>query len=339
MSEMSFEDAAAAIGDAIETDAAPTPLETPAATDQAPVAPVTTPEGETSAPEVQPAYDRDELGRFARFQQDIAEEAKTDPAVTDTFDGGKFNPDELPEELQPGWKQLQAAFTQRTQELAEQRKQFDGIDAAEARQAVELYQALQDPNYLVQFHSQLSEALQAQGLTAAQADAQAAQELGTTQPQVAQAGDTLAALRSDPELAPLADLVQQSQNDLRQMQQAFAAERQQREVEQMELAIAGELMRQEAVLREQGFKDAHITRVKEMAAFHDGSLLDAAESFKSLREETLTEYLESKQSVEPGVGPVRTTTTSEVPTELGDMDEALKAALSHIEAAGIDTVI
>src|SRR6185312_3269254 len=43
----------------------------------------------------------------------------------DTFDGGKFNPDLLPDELQPGWKQLQAAFTQRTQELAEQRKQFE----------------------------------------------------------------------------------------------------------------------------------------------------------------------------------------------------------------------
>jgi hypothetical protein len=135
----------------------------------------------------------------------------TEPAA-DTFDGGQFNPDTLPPELQPGWKQLQAAFTQRPRRLQERRaleeqaSQFEGIDPSAAREALELYTALQDPDYLVQFHGELSQALQAQGLSKAQAEAVAAQ-------QVEQAGgisrgnvsDTLAALRSDPELAPVAD--------------------------------------------------------------------------------------------------------------------------------------
>jgi len=337
---MSFEDAAAALVEAQEADDAGTSLAaTPPAPEQAPVAPVSTPEGE-SAPQVQPdQFNRDELGRFARFEQEQAE-AAAEQTVQDTFDGGKFNPDTLPPELQDAWKQLQAAYTQKTQEVAEQRKQFEGIDAAEARQAVELYQALQDPNYLVQFHSQLSEALQAQGLTPAQADVRAAQELGTTAPEVAQAGDALAALRGDPELAPVAELVGSLKSELEALKASQANAEQRYAAEQMELAIAGEFFRQESVLREQGLSEKHIEHVKQLAPFFDGSLIDAAEAFKGLREETLIEYLESKQTVAPGVAPVQNSqTTSEVPTELGDMDEALKAALTHIESAGIDTVV
>lgn len=335
MSEMSFEDAVAELDAAVAQDAG-TPAPTPAPVEQATPAPVPTPEGETPAPQVQPDFNRDELGRFARFEPETPAVEET----VDTFDGGKFNPDQLPEELRPGWNQLQAAFTQKTQELAEQRKMFEGVDLAEARQAYDFYQQLQDPQYLVQFHGELSQALEAQGLTPAQANAEAARQLGTTAPAVEQAGDALAALRSDPELAPVAEMVGGLQSQLQQMQQQMAQAEAMRAQEQMELAVAGEMLRQESLLREAGMKDEHINAVKQLAPSFDGSLLEAAEAFKSIREQTLTEWLESKQTVEAGVGPVQNPqTVSEIPTQIEDLDTALKAAQGALAEQGITDLL
>jgi hypothetical protein len=109
---------------------------------------------------------------------------------------------------------------------------------------------------------------------------------------------------------------------------------------QWQMAMAGEMMRQEHALAAQGFQPQDIERVHELAASHDGNLLQAAESYKALRQEVLSEYLNQKQSVEPGVAPVAGSGgTSEVPTTPQDLNEALRAALGHVEAAGIDTVL
>jgi hypothetical protein len=328
---MSFEDAAAALEGAIEADngVTPTPAPAPVPAEQAPVVP-TTPEGETTPTQVQPSQlARDEYGRFTT-------PSETTP-LPDTFDGGQFNPDTLPPELQAGWKQLQAAFTQKTQLLADERKQFEGIDAAEARQALELYTALQDPSYLVQFHGELTQALQAQGLTRAEAKAEAAQVISEVggKPQ-GSVSDALAQLRNDPELAPVAD-------ELTQLRQEVSAIRAERETErarqweaQQQMALAGEIIRQESVLRENGFNEAQIERVHELAAFHDGNLLHAAESYRAMRQETIEEFLAAKEAVSPGVGPLPGSGgTSEIPTHPQDLDEALKAALGSLAEQGI----
>jgi hypothetical protein len=151
--------------------------------EQPPVVPAT-PEGETSPTPVQPSFPRDEHGRFMR------PEPVTPDLAADTFDGGQFNPDTLAPELQPAWKQLQAAFTRKTQEIALERQQFEGLDPQVAREAVELYSALQDPSYLQQFHQELTVALQqTHGLSPAQASAEAATQMeqASAQPQGASA--------------------------------------------------------------------------------------------------------------------------------------------------------
>src|SRR5205823_6609699 len=114
------------------------------------------------------------------------------------------------------------------------------------REAVELYTALQDPSYLVQFHSELSQALQSQGLTKAEAEHVATQQVEQAGGNAGAVSDTLAALRNDPELAPMADELTQ----LRTMVQAMSADRERERAEQLEvqhqMAVAGEQIRQEA---------------------------------------------------------------------------------------------
>jgi hypothetical protein len=59
------------------------------------------------------------------------------------------------------------------QRLSRSRQQFEGIDPSAAREALELYTALQDPTTSCS-STELSQALQAQGLSPAQAEAEAA---------------------------------------------------------------------------------------------------------------------------------------------------------------------
>src|SRR5690242_18392814 len=116
--------------------------------EQAPPESSASPEGETQhAEEVQP-----EPEQSARAEE--------------TFDGGKFNPDELPAELQDGWKQLQAAFTQKTQELAAQRAQLEALGDPEVlQQAVDLYGRISDPQNWAQLHGELTQAMQQMGMS------------------------------------------------------------------------------------------------------------------------------------------------------------------------------
>lgn len=339
---MSFDDAAAALEGAIEQDAGPAPALAPA--EQAPVV-HPTPEGEQSTTQVQPepsALARDEFGRFMRQ----TDEPATEPA-SDTFDSGQFNPDTLPPELQPGWKQLQAAFTQKTQTLAErqreletQAQQFEGIDPSAAREALELYTNLQDPSYLVQFHSELSAALQAQGLSAAQASEEAARRMdgAVGQPQ-GSVSDSLSTLRSDPELAPVAEEITSLRQMVLQMQSERESERTQQLEVQRQMAIAGEQIRQEAALVEQGFNEKQLQRVHQLSGAFGGNLLMTAEAFRAVREEALSEFVLQKGAVDVGVGALGGTgSTSVIPTQIESLDQGEKAALEHLRQAGITTL-
>src|SRR5690348_12364448 len=158
---MSFEAAEAELAGAIEADNSPTPVE------QAVEAVPTTPEGTA---DVQPHHaatqPRDDHGKFVVPGQ----EEPVAPVVEDTpdlFAGEQVNPDELiaqHPELEPLVKQLQGAFTRKTQGLAEKLRPYEDLDADQAREALGLYNQLQNPEYLKGFYAELGQALQAQGL-------------------------------------------------------------------------------------------------------------------------------------------------------------------------------
>jgi hypothetical protein len=93
-------------------------------------------------------------------------------------------------------------------------------------------------------------------------------------------------------------------------------EREAQEMASLQMALAGELVRQESVLREQGLSQKDIDRVHELSPWHDGNLLKAAESYTQMKQSLISEYLDGKQVVEPGVGPLPGTSISEQPNEI-----------------------
>jgi hypothetical protein len=339
---MSFEDATSALNGAMAeefgTSAPASPTPTPV--EQAPVVP-TTPEGQTAP--VQPSQVRDEFGRFA--PNTPAPAGDTTPNL---FEGTAVNPDTLPPELQPLAKQLQAAFTQKTQALAQQRTQIESLGSFdELTQAAELFRNLQDPGYLQEFHSELSKALESQGLTPGQARAEAARQIeGSTAP-TAPVSDALARLKDDPELAPLVDHFSQLESNSRSLEarlNSFEQAQQQRaEAEQLaqaQMALAGEIQRQEMAIRQANphYTDSDMDAVYELSAFHDGSLLEAQQRYEQIVQNRVERYLASKQAVTPASGPVHGTGTSEVPVPVSDLQEAYRAALGHLAEQGIDSL-
>jgi len=331
---MSFEDAVAELGASIESDVsgdAPAPM-APAPAEQA--APSTTPEGQNE-PQVQPQYNRDDAGRFAR---------PAEPAATDTFDGGKFDPDTLAPELQEGWKQLQAAFTQKTQEVAAQRKQLEQFgDLNQVAQAVQLMHTLQDPQALTQFHSELTAHLQAQGLTPVQASAEAARQIEDAQaPAAAPDADRLR--EEFPELAPFLENQQRLEQRLSQFEAQAQQQQEAQELAYTQMALAGELQRQEMAIRESNptYKDEDLDAIYELSSFYDGNLLTAQQRYEQIVSSRISAYLSDKQSASEtsGLGPAAGAgLPSEQPVAPQTLEEAQRAAMRYLGEAGIDTLV
>jgi hypothetical protein len=335
---MSFEDATAALEGSLQEDngaTAPTPGAQPV--EQAVPAP-TTPEGETPAPQVQPdTRARDPLtGRFIEPTPAVA------PAVVDTFDGGTFNPDTLAPELQPAWKQLQAAYTQKTQEVAAQRAQLEQFgDLSQIQQAVELHRTLQDPQTLVQFHSELSRALEQQGLTPAQASVAAAQQIEQAQTPPGAQDDLTAQLRAQyPELAPLLEQQAAVQARLDQFESQQSERLQAEQLAYTQMAMAGELQRQEMAIRQSNpaYEQGDIDAVYELSAFFDGNLLEAQQRYEQIGNALLGRYLSSKSAPVGATPALGTDVVSEQPVTPDDLTQALRAAQTHLAEQGITTI-
>lgn len=332
---MSFETAAAELESAIQSDVsgdAPAPMTT--APEQAP--PVTTPEG-TTEPQVQPQYQRDELGRFA---------PQPEPQTADTFDGGKFNPDALPPELQAGWKQLQAAYTQKTQDLAQQRQQLEQYgDPNQLAQAAQLINTLQDPQALTQFHAELTQHLQTQGLSPVQASAEAARQIEDAQATPAASSDLGRLAEEFPELAPFLETTKQLQSRLDQFEAEARQRQESEELDRMQYALAGELQRQEMAIRQSNpnYSDQDVDAIYEISSFYDGNLLQAQQRYEQIVASRIEQYLNGKASVgeqTPGLGPAHgASTLSDQPTKIETLDQAQKAAETFLREQGLDTVL
>ncbi len=281
-------------------------------------------------------------------QEPIPADAGTEPSAEsepeDTFDGGAFNPDQLPPELQPGWRQLQAAFTRKTQELAEERRQLDSQlaslgDAEQVQQAMELFTAMQDPRNWVQLHEELSTAMQQYGLTPAQADQAAAEALAQQQEP---GTPDLTGLSDDPDLAPLANSVQAMQQRLeafeQQQQQALMAR--QAELEQQQ--HFNELMHQVNQIQQSNptYDEDDITSILELSSFYNGDLARAQERYEAGIQRRLGRYLAGKQeaqdlsSSQPPTGSTAAATPVEAPETTDGFLEWAEEHLRQLQAAG-----
>jgi hypothetical protein len=215
---------------------------------------------------------------------------------TDLFEGTQINPDELPDELKPLAKQLQAAFTQKTQMLAEERKQFEALgDPASIQQAVELYSRIADPNNWGQLHAELTAAMQQAGMSLPQAQVAAAEAMtnaaAVQEPSLPQGFEDL-----DPELHPLVKQLQETQARLDQFEARANQERMNQEAERQHILLLNELTRQEQVVRDSHptWGDDKIEAVYEMSSFYGGNLTQAAARLEQLLAGERELYLSQK---------------------------------------------
>jgi hypothetical protein len=201
---------------------------------------------------------------------------------TNLFEGTQINPDELPPELQPLAKQLQAAFTQKTQLLAEERKQFEALgDPTSIQQAVDLYSRISDPNNWIQLHSELTAAMQQAGMSLPEAQAAATQavtDVATQQASLPREFEDL-----DPELHPLVQKLQETQARLDDFEARANQEQLNREAERQHILLLNELTRQEQVVRER-------------SSFYGGNLTQAAARLDQLLAGERELYLSQKSA-------------------------------------------
>lgn len=307
---MTFDQAASAISEAVSNDPDFNPaLETPL-------------EGVVPGQEAPDQVEQPTPGE----EQQPDEFASTESE--DTFMGGDFNPDLLPEELQAGWKQLQGSYTRKTQELAEQRKAFEGLgDPDMVRQATEFYTQLQDPDYLKAFYGELGNVVQEMGLV----DEPVAPEQETQPPAVAPELEALK--QSDPELSPFVDRFAAMEQRLAAFEAQAVQERQALIEERQMMADAAEIDQQVAAVREAypNWNDDDMQAVYDRAIAHDGDVARAAELEAAHRDRIIKEYWAQKQKAPaapvPGGGTVSQSTASE------DEDISYEEKLRRADAA------
>jgi len=254
------------------------------------------------------------------------------PETEESFMGGDFNPDLLPTELQPGFKQLQAAFTKKTQELAEERKNYESLGSVEElQQAREFYQSLQDPEYLKAFYGELGgvvkELFPEEGAAAPETPvAPTAPELS---PELAQIAET------DPELAPFLKTVSEMQQRLDQFEAQQTQREQALEQERQLMAQAAEIDNMVQAVREDHpeYGEDDWQAIYDRAVAFDGDVLQAAERYQADKDRILSDYLASKQTphqVTPPKGAA--VVTEDEPAELKTLDDAQAAAEAYINA-------
>lgn len=183
-------------------------------------------------------------------------------------------------------REMQADYTRKTQELAEQRR--------EAEQALQFIEALNtDPNFALQVHQTLSEALQNQGYSVAQADALAAQQMQ---------GQNEYEYEDDPYMAKIQELEQWKQQQEQRIAEAEAAAR-----------IDSQL----AVIRQQNpsFDDSDLRDIISMGFAFNGDLVKAADAFKSINQRSVERYMAQKAAVPASLNQPTATGHAETPPE------------------------
>jgi hypothetical protein len=280
-------------------------------------------------------------------------EPEAPEAPEDTFDGGQFNPDELPEELQPGWRQLQGAFTRKTQEMAGTLREAEallglGVDAETATHAVDLYSRINDPSNWPALYEQLGQVMRQNGIEVpGAAEAPAAQTPVASDVDDAQLD---ALVEADPDLAPLvatiraqrADLARvdsvQARLDALETERIAAAE----EAEQMRLynEELSRIQAEEARIREAfpSYKDEDVNMVYEMSSFHNGDLVKAQERLESYVQSRVDAALSGKARPKKASAPPAPTTkkteAAKAPETIRDVEEEAVEHLRALQRAG-----
>lgn len=313
---MSHEDAVQALTEAVAQDAGEQAVES------APPAPAEAPAPVEGAPENVPAP--------AEVQAPA--EGNTDEEFV------PFNPDELPEELIPAWRQLQAAYTPRLQEAAAIRKQYEALGGQESvQQAVELAQWIQNPDNWPAVYEEMYNAMEQAGFEF---------EDGSPAP-TAPAGAQFDP-SDDPDLAPiigqLRSLESQTANQQKQIEQFYAQQESQQQMAALELQQMqqlAEMQRQVGAIRQANphYNDDDMRAVIELASFYNDDIPAAQQRYESIVASRLSRYIEGKRAAgAPSIQtPAGAGVTSHVVADdesLADVEESVVELMRNLQAQG-----
>lgn len=275
--------------------------------------------GLTPAPEQAPAPE-------APVASEGSEQRATEQS--DTFTN--IDPSTLAPELQSIYKQMQGDYTRKTQSVAEREREIATFgDLNEVRNAVEFANALRDPQNLVQLHGELSEYLQSQGLTPAQADAAATQEIKSAQ---SDEGWEF----SDPD-----DDIRRELQELKAQNQDLMSWREKEEEQRLYASIEQDVARKEAHIRNEHpeYGEQDINDIYVMSYAFGGDLMEAQRAYEAQRQRFAASYMQSKANVPSSLGPITPDSGAQVPEGFGrDLDAAhdyaKRRALAELEQFG-----
>jgi len=238
----------------------------------------------------------------------------TEPTQPDSFTS--LDPNTLPPEAQEAYKRMQGDYTRKTQEVAELRRiqteLGDSFDPQRVTQSLQFVEALEtDPEFAKAVYGQLNDVLSQAGLLD--------EATGEIDPAAAEA------LFEEDGDSALAREVEE-----------LKAWKQEQEEAHMEQALAAHIQRQDMAIRQEhpDWKDDDYDAVYQLAFAHGGDLTAAAETYESLTNRFISQYVERKAGVPSGVHATTSGGHAAVPAEgFASLDDAHRAAVEHVRNA------
>lgn len=240
-----------------------------------------------------------------------------------------LNINDLPEEVKPFAKSVQADYTRKTQALAELRKQYDGFgDPEDVAQAVALARAFQaDP---IGTLKQVETGLREMGLVLANTD---------TEPPKQQPDPVLAKLREtyeeDDPLYQLALQLNSGLKDLQSEREQFQKERQDAEKARTQREQEEYFSKAEIGIRSahQDWTDDDISNVYDIVLATGGDMEEAAKRYDEIGTRFLTRYLSRKTGLPKGSSALPASGPGQAQVETPKtFSEATKRAKEELEA-------
>jgi hypothetical protein len=220
-----------------------------------------------------------------------------------------FDPNVLPEDMQKVYKSMQADYTRKTQEIAEQRRQYEafaeiGVDPNEAVSVLNLWQAMDsDPQVAAEFASAIQNRLQEMGAVNAPVE-------DVTPENVSYDG-------LPPSVAKELEEMRAFRHEMLEAQQ------------QQEIMSKLEVEEQTIRTANPDYSDDDLDTIYSLAHATDGDLMAAAQQYHAIQQRLLGGYLQAK-TVPHGATPAPGGPSSVPGRSFGSLDDAHKAAMEAI---------
>lgn len=228
------------------------------------------------------------------------------------------------------YQSFNKGFTQRTQEVAAEKRRLQGIDPEKAQAALQWFDRLNsDRDFALEVHRELSQALEAAGLSPAAASKEATKQVEAATP----AGYEEYGLDPDnPLVKDLQDLrqwraEQEQRESLREQEAAFERQRQD---------MIADIQNQALALRKDRshYEDEDMDAIFKIAGSMDADLFAAADYYDALQSRVVTSYAAKKGRAPGGVAPAPAAAphSEAPPAEFRTTDEAHKLAGDWLKA-------